>query len=38
MVDDDTSRLLGLAGLAVVGVEDALDGPIVHVGTRGRIL
>jgi transposase len=37
---DDTSRLLGLAGLAVVGVEDGLDGPVVHVVTadeRARV-
>ena len=30
---DDTSRLLGLDGLAVVGVEDGPDGPVVQVVT-----
>jgi transposase len=37
---EDTTRLLGLAGLAVVGVEDGLDGPVVHVVTadeRARV-
>lgn len=28
---EDTSRLLGLAGLAVVGVQDGSDGPVVHL-------
>jgi transposase len=30
---DDTSRLLGLDGLAVVGVNDGPDGPVVHLVT-----
>lgn len=30
---DDTSRLLGLDGLAVVGVADGPDGPVVQVQT-----
>ena len=30
---DDTSRLLGLDGLAVVGVSDGPDGPVVQLAT-----
>jgi transposase len=30
---EDTTRLLGLDGLAVVGVEDGSDGPVVHLAT-----
>lgn len=30
---DDTTRLLGLEGLAVVGVEDGADGPVVRLVT-----
>jgi len=30
---DGTTRLLGLEGLAVAGVADGLDGPVVHVFT-----
>jgi transposase len=33
---DDTFRLPGLDGLAVVGVEDGPDGPIVQVVTADR--
>jgi transposase len=32
-MDDATTRLLGLDGLAVTGVEDGLDGPVVHLVT-----
>jgi hypothetical protein len=32
-VVNDTTRLLGLSGLAVVGVEDGMDGPVVHLVT-----
>jgi transposase len=32
-VVNDTTRLLGLDGLAVVGVADDLDGPVVHLVT-----
>jgi hypothetical protein len=32
-VVNDTTRLLGLDGLAVVGVEDGPAGPVVHVVT-----
>jgi hypothetical protein len=32
-VVDDTTRLLGLDGLAVVGVADDPDGPVVHLVT-----
>jgi transposase len=37
---DDTSRLLGLGGLAVVEVQDGSDGPVVHLETideRARV-
>ena len=30
---NDTTRLLGLAGLAVTGVADGMDGPVVHLVT-----
>lgn len=30
---DDTTRLLGLEGLAVTRVEDGISGPVVHVAT-----
>ncbi|MFJ1675073.1 hypothetical protein ACIODT_08600 [Streptomyces sp. NPDC088251] len=30
---NDTTRLLGLDGLAVVGVADDTDGPVVHLVT-----
>lgn len=32
-VVNDTTRLLGLDGLAVVAVEDGDDGPVVHLVT-----
>lgn len=31
-----TTRLLGLDGLAVVGVEDGMAGPFVHLVTAGE--
>ncbi len=31
---EDTTRLLGLAGLAVVGVVDGSDGPVVDWSPR----
>jgi len=30
---DDTTRLLGLDGLAVTGVQDGTEGPVVHLAT-----
>jgi transposase len=30
---NDTTRLLGLEGLAVTGVDDGVDGPVVHLVT-----
>src|SRR5258708_4507120 len=30
---NDTTRLLGLDGLAVVAVKDGVDGPVVHLVT-----
>jgi len=32
-MDDATTRLLGLDGLAVAGVDDGTDGPVVHLVT-----